>query len=60
MHGHRILIFGLSLIGMLMDDFQLSDVVLAVALMVWLWLPYWIQLEGRLLQRIDDKRQPWS
>lgn len=57
MNGNRALIFVLTLIGMSLDGFARDDAVLAVAAVVWLWLPQWISLEGKLLRQIEEVRQ---
>lgn len=46
---NRVLIFALSLTGLLLDDFQLSDLPCTVALLVWLWLPLCTRMEASLL-----------
>lgn len=54
MNGNRALIFFLTLTGMSMDGLEHSDIILALAVIFWLWLPYWIHLEGKLLQQIEE------
>ena len=47
---NRIVIFVLTLGGLLMDGFQDSDLPCTVALFLWLWLPLCTRLETHLLQ----------
>lgn len=53
---NRILIFVLTLVGLLLDGLQLADLLCTLALFVWLWLPLCTRLEVHLLQRIDEKQ----
>lgn len=53
---NRVLIFALSLTGLLMDGFQVSDLPCSVALLVWLWLPQCALMEAKLLSRVDSRR----
>ena len=53
---NRVLIFVLTLLGLLMDDVQLSDLPCAVALLVWLWLPLCTRVEVNLMQWVESKR----
>ncbi len=46
---NRVLIFALTLTGLLMDGFQLSDLPCTVALLVWLWLPLCTRIEASLM-----------
>ena len=55
-HINRVLIFALTFGGLLMDGFQLADLLCTVALLVWLWLPLCTRLEANLLKRIDGRR----
>jgi hypothetical protein len=52
---NRVLIFTLTLVGLLMDGLEIADLLGALALVVWLWLPLCTRLEARLLHRIDAK-----
>jgi hypothetical protein len=52
---NRVLIFVLTLGGLLLDGLQIADLLGALALFVWLWLPLCTRLEVRLLHRIDRK-----
>jgi hypothetical protein len=52
-HLNRVLIFVLTLGGLLMDGLQVADLLCTLALVVWLWLPLCTRLEVRLLQRVD-------
>ena len=53
---NRVLIFALSLTGLLMDGFQRADLLCTVALMVWLWLPLCTRVEANLLRWVGSKR----
>lgn len=48
-HLNRLLIFALSLAGLLMDGCQASDLPVTVALLVWLWMALWTRMEEKLL-----------
>jgi hypothetical protein len=50
---NRVLIFALTLSGLLMDGPQLADLPCTLALLVWLWLPLCTRLELHLLHWID-------
>jgi len=52
---NRTLIFALTLVGLLMDGVQLSDLPVSVALLVWLWLPQCTRMEASLMRRIGRK-----
>ena len=52
---NRILIFVLTLIGLLLDGLQIADLLGTLALFMWLWLPLCTRLESHLLRRIDEK-----
>jgi hypothetical protein len=52
---NRVLIFTLTLGGLLMDGLQLADLLGTLALFVWLWLPLCTRLEAHLLQGVDGK-----
>jgi hypothetical protein len=54
--ANRVLIFTLTLGGMLMDDIRLADLPCSVALFMWLWLPLCIRLEARLLRWLGENR----
>jgi hypothetical protein len=51
---NRVLIFALTLGGLLMDGLQLADLLGTAALFVWLWLPLCTRLETRLLHCVDS------
>lgn len=53
---NRVLIFALSLTGLLMDGFQHSDLPCTSALIVWLWLPLFTRMEANILTRVGSKR----
>ena len=52
---NRVLIFVLTLGGLLLDGLQIADLLCTLALFVWLWLPLCTRLEVHLLRRIDRK-----
>lgn len=53
---NRVLIFVLTLAGLLMDGCQLSDLPCTFALLVWLWLPLFTRVEANILKRVGSKR----
>jgi hypothetical protein len=53
---NRVLIFVLTLSGLLMDGLQLADLPCTLALFVWLWLPLCTRLEAHLLHWIDARQ----
>ena len=52
---NRTLIFVLSLIGLLLDGMQLSDLPISIALLVWLWLPQCTRMEANLMRWIEHR-----
>jgi len=50
---NRMVIFLLSVAGLLMDGFQSSDVPLTIALIVWLWLPTCTRIEAKAIDFIS-------
>ena len=52
---NRMVIFSLSVAGLLMDSFQPADVPFTVALIVWLWLPLCTRFEARAIDFISMK-----
>lgn len=52
---NRILIFFLSLAGLLMDSFQSADLPCAMAIVFWLWLPFCARMEAKVLNRVSAK-----
>lgn len=52
---NRLLIFALSVGGLLTDGLQLADLSCSMALIVWLWMPVCTRLETRLLHWIDAR-----
>ncbi len=52
---NRVLIFALTVGGLLMDGLQLADLLCTLALIVWLWLPLCTRLESHLLHWVDGK-----
>ena len=55
-NANRVLIFALTLGGMLLDDIRFADLPCSVALLMWLWLPLCTRLEARLLRWLSEKR----
>jgi len=55
MNLNRVLIFVLTLGGLLLDGLQIADLLCTLALFVWLWMPLCTRLEAHLLHRIDGK-----
>ncbi|MCG6869969.1 MAG: hypothetical protein LJE91_14920 [Gammaproteobacteria bacterium] len=53
---NRGLICALSLGGMVLDGLHVADLLCALALCLWLWLPLCTRLEAQLLQRVERKR----
>jgi hypothetical protein len=53
MNLNRVLIFALTVSGLLLDGLQLADLLCSLALFVWLWLPLCTRLEAQLLHRVD-------
>jgi len=49
---NRVLIFALTLTGLLMDGYQHSDLPVTLALGIWLWLAVCTRMEANLL--FDD------
>ena len=50
-HLNRIFIAGLSFAGMLLDGLQCADVVMELAVILWLWMPECLRLEITALGR---------
>ena len=46
---NRMIIFLLTVAGLLMDGLQSSDVFCTVALIVWLWLPTCTRIEAKAI-----------
>lgn len=49
---NRVIILLLSLPGFLMDGFQTADILCSIAVIIWLWLPYCIEIEANIINRI--------
>jgi len=47
---NRVLIFVLTFAGLLMDGYQISDLPFTLALLVWLWLAVFTQMEASILR----------
>jgi hypothetical protein len=48
-----MIIFLLTVAGLLMDGFQSSDVPCTIALIVWLWLPTCTHIEAKAIDYIN-------
>ncbi len=55
---NRLLIFALTVTGLLIDGFQIADLPYGIALVVWLWLPYCARAEARVLSLVRTRRRP--
>ncbi|MGD8631439.1 MAG: hypothetical protein PVG72_12035 [Gammaproteobacteria bacterium] len=53
---NRLLILMLTLVGLLMDGLQISDLLCTLALIVWLWLPLCTRLEVHLASSFKNFR----
>jgi predicted histidine transporter YuiF (NhaC family) len=53
---NRLLILVLTLVGLLMDGLQISDLLCTLALIVWLWLPLCTRLEVHLASGFKNFR----
>lgn len=50
---NRVLIFTLTLVSLIMDGYQVSDLPCTFALIVWLWLPHCTRIEAKILKYIS-------
>ena len=50
---NRLIIFSLTVAGLLMDGFQSSDIPCIIALVVWLWLPTCTRIEAKAIDYIS-------
>ena len=50
---NRMIIFLLTVTGLLMDGFQSSDAPCTIALIVWLWLPLCTRIEVKAIDYIN-------
>lgn len=50
---NRVIIFALTVAGLLMDGYQAADLLCTFALVVWLWLPQCISFEAKALKFIS-------
>jgi len=53
---NRLIIFILSLSGLLMDGFQTADILCSIAVIIWLWLPYCIEIEANIINRFKTSQ----
>ena len=52
---NRMIIFSLTVAGLLMDGFHPSDIPCTIALIVWLWLPLCTRIEAKAINFINTK-----
>ena len=50
---NRLVIFLLTVSGLLMDGFQSADVPCTIALVIWLWLPTCTRIEAKAIDFIN-------
>ena len=50
---NRMIIFSFTVVGLLMDGFQISDIPCTIALVVWLWLPLCTRIEAKAIDYIS-------
>lgn len=50
---NRLIIFSLTVAGLLMDGFQSPDIPCIIALVVWLWLPTCTRIEAKAIDYIS-------
>lgn len=50
---NRVMIFALTLTGLLMDGYQHPDLAFTLGLVVWLWLAVFARMEARILGRMS-------
>ena len=50
-HGNRLLIATLSFIGLILDGYQLDDLIFGCSVILWIWLPEIDALEKYLLNK---------
>jgi hypothetical protein len=55
-HMHRGLIACLTLLGMLVDGLQLSDLLLQGAALIWLWSPELQAMESACWRRMNRRK----
>ncbi len=48
---NRLVILALTVFGLAMDGFNVSDLVFLLASFVWLWMPDCVRLEAKWLQK---------
>ncbi len=51
---NRLVIFLLTVSGLLMDGFQSADVPCTIALVIWLWLPTCTRIEAKAIDFINQ------
>ena len=52
---NRLIIFILTVAGLLMDGFQNADIFCTIALIVWLWLPLCTRIEVKAINYISAR-----
>ena len=53
---NRVVVALLSLTGMLLDGGQVSDIILELAVVFWLWMPECHSLELAVLHRVHHEK----
>jgi hypothetical protein len=53
---NRVLVFVLTLGGLLMDGFRIADLLCTLAVCLWLWMPHCTRLEAQLLRWIARRQ----
>ena len=51
---NRMIIFSLTMAGLLMDGFQPGDIPYTLALIVWLWMPLCTRIEAKAINYISN------
>jgi hypothetical protein len=54
---NRVLIFALTLGGLLLDGFRIADLLCTLAVCLWLWIPQCTRLETQLLRWISNTQR---
>ena len=50
---NRVIIAGLTMIGLLMDGFHSSDIIFGASVAIWIWLPECVKLEAMTLDKLS-------
>jgi hypothetical protein len=54
---NRVLIFSLTLGGLLLDGFRMADLLCMLAVFLWLWMPQCTRLEAQLLRSVNKAQR---